>query len=303
LRTSHEKRLVWAIGVTLIVLVGEAVGGIISNSLALLSDAGHVLTDVFALGLSLIAMYIGKRPSDYRATYGYQRIGILAALINGCSLVVMSIFIFIETYRRFFSPPEINSDVMLYVAAAGLLGNIVMVQILGKGHADLNIKSAWLHVIGDLFTSAGVIVAGLMIRFAGWHLADPIASGIVGIIIIYGGGRVIKEALWIFLELSPLGFHAEDVSKMICGMENILGVHDVHLWSIGHGVPAFSAHVLILDRKVSETDIIRKEIEDKLGDIGIRHTVLQMECAECQENDLYCQIPGAADLHDHDHHH
>jgi cobalt-zinc-cadmium efflux system protein len=302
LRASHEKRLIWAIVITVIVLTGEVAGGLISNSLALLSDAGHVLTDVFALGLSLIAVFIGKRPSDYRATFGYQRIGILAALINGTSLVVISLLIFFETYRRFFSPPEINSDMMLLVAAGGLIGNIAMMKILGGGHVDLNIKSAWLHVIGDLVTSVGVIVAGLIIKFTGWHLADPIASGLVGIIIIYGGGRVIKDALWVFLELSPLGFHAEDISKMICGMENVLGVHDVHVWSIGHGVPAFSAHVLCNDRKISETDSIRREIEERLEHMGIRHTVLQMECAECQANALYCQVPGADDT-DHQHHH
>ncbi len=298
-KISNEKRLLWAIGITLIVLVGEAIGGFIANSLALLSDAGHVLTDVFALGLSLIALFIGRRPSDHRATYGYQRIGILAALINGSTLVVISIFIFVEAYRRFFSPPEINSTIMLFVAALGLAGNIVMANILGSGHTDLNIKSAWLHVWGDMLTSLGVIITGLIIRYTGWRLADPIASGLVGVIMIVGGGRVIKEALWIFLELSPMGFHAEDISKMICSMHDVLGVHDVHVWSIGHGVPAFSAHVLLSDRKVSETDIVRKAIEERLAGLGIRHTVLQMECAECATDQLYCQIPGSEEIHHH----
>jgi cobalt-zinc-cadmium efflux system protein len=298
---SNEKRLGWAIIVTLIVLVGEIAGGLISNSLALLSDAAHVLTDVFALTISLIAAHIGKRPSDHRATYGYQRIGILAAFINGCSLVVISLFIFIETYHRFFNPPQINSDIMMYVALAGLVGNIVMARILGHGHKDLNIKSAWLHVIGDMVTSVGVIIAGLVIKLSGWYLADPIASGIVGIIIIFGGARVIKESLWIFLELSPFGYHAEEVSSMICSTANVLGVHDVHIWSIGHGVPAFSAHVLCNDMLISETDSLRKEIEDKLAHLGIRHTVLQMECAQCQTNSLYCEvsIPDEEHLHHH----
>ncbi len=303
MKASREKRLTWAIAVTIIVLFGEAIGGFAANSLALLSDAGHVLTDVFALALSLVAVYIGKRPSDYRATYGYQRIGILAALINGSTLVVISVFIFAETYRRIFSPPHINSNVMLPIAAAGLLGNIVMAWLLEGGQSDLNIKSAWLHVLGDLFTSAGVIVAGIVIRFTGWTLADPIASGVVGIVIILGGGRVIKEALWIFLELSPLGFHAEDISKALCAVEHVLGVHDVHLWSIGHGIPAFSAHVLLNDRKISETDVIRREIEEKLAELGIRHTVLQMECAECQTNGFYCQIAGFDEVeHEHRQH-
>jgi cobalt-zinc-cadmium efflux system protein len=287
--------------VTLIVLFAEVVGGLVANSLALLSDAGHMFTDVFALGLSLIAVYIGKRPSDYRATYGYQRIGILAALINGSTLVVISVLIFVEAYKRIFSPPEVDSNVMLLVAVGGLVGNIVMARLLEEGHSDLNIKSAWLHVLGDLFATAGVIVAGIVIRLTGWPLADPIASGIVGIIIILGGGRVIKESLWIFLELSPVGFRAEDISKTICGMEHVLGVHDVHVWSIGHGVPAFSAHVLLNDRKISETDTIRREIEEKLSGLGIKHTVLQMECAECQANGLYCQIGTSDEAGHHQH--
>ncbi len=301
MKASREKRLIWAMVVTLIVLFAEVAGGIIANSHALLSDAGHVFTDVFALALSLIAVYIGKRPSDYRATYGYQRIGILAALINGSTLVVISVLIFVETYKRIFSQPEIDSNVMLLVAVGGLVGNNIMARLLSGDESDLNIKSAWLHVLGDLFTTAGVIIAAIVIKFTAWHLADPIVSGLVGIIIILGGGRVIKESLWIFLELSPLGFHAEDISKTICGMEHVLGVHDVHVWSIGHGVPAFSAHVLLNDRKISETDMIRREIEDKLSELGIRHTVLQMECAECQVNGLFCQI-GAPDETDHHHH-
>jgi cobalt-zinc-cadmium efflux system protein len=287
--------------VTFVVLFAELIGGLVANSLALLGDAGHVLTDVLALCMSLIAVYVGKRPSDYRATYGYQRIGILAALINGSTLVVISLFIFIETYKRFFAPPEINSGLMLLVAFAGLVGNFVMARLLGADHADLNMKSARLHVIGDILTSAGVIIAAVVIRVTGWRLADPIAGAIVGIIIIYGGGRVIREALRVFLELSPLGFNAEAISKTICGIEHVLGVHDVHVWSIGHGVPAFSAHVLMSDRKISETDHVRREIEEKLSDLGIRHTVLQMECAECQANGLFCQIAGPEEIDYHHH--
>lgn len=301
MKTTNEKKLIWSIAVTIVILIGEVIGGIVSNSLALLSDAGHVLTDVFALTISLVAQLIMQRPSNHRATYGYQRIGILAAFINGTTLVVISVFIFIESYERFMAPPEIHSGMMLVVAVAGLLGNLLMVWILGGGHTDLNVKSAWLHVLGDVLTSIGVIIAGLFIRFGGWQLADPVASAIVGIIIIVGGFRVMKEALWIFLELSPIGFHAEEISQMICGMEGVLGVHDVHVWSIGHGIPAFSAHVLIPDRMISETDTLREEIEHRLSDLGIRHTVLQMECAECQKNGLYCQLSGVEESHHHHH--
>ncbi len=296
---SPEKRLVWSLVVTLFILAGEVIGGILSNSLALLSDAGHVLTDAFALGLSLVAALIMKRPSDYRATYGYQRIGLLAALLNGSSLVVIAVFIFVETYKRLLSPPEINSSLMLIIAAAGFVGNLAMAYILGGGHKDLNIKSAWLHVMGDTVSSAGVIIAGLIIKFTGWVMADPIASGLVGVMIIIGGGRVIKEALWIFLELSPVGFHAEDISSLISELPGVVCVHDVHVWSIGHGIPAFSAHVQVSDQKISEADTVRKEIEHKLLHLGIRHSVIQMECAECETEGTYCKITHSSAVHHH----
>jgi cobalt-zinc-cadmium efflux system protein len=294
------KRLGLSLVVTIVIFIAEVFGGILSHSLSLLSDAGHVLTDAFALGLSLIAIMIMNRPSDYKATYGYQRIGLLAALINGISLVVIAIFIFVEAYKRFYTPTEINSSVMLLIAASGFVGNLIMAWILGHKHHDLNMKSAWLHVLGDTVSSAGVIIAGLIIKFTGWVLADTIASGVVGCMIIIGGTRVIKEALWILLDLSPLGFHAEDLAKMIAGVPGVRIVHDVHVWSIGHGIPAFSGHVQVHDQKISEADSIRKEIEHLLSDQGIKHAVIQMECEDCCNNELYCNINpenGHADHH------
>jgi cobalt-zinc-cadmium efflux system protein len=175
---KSQKRLLLSLLVTIGILFGEVIGGIVSHSLALLSDAGHVLTDAFALGLSLVALLIMKRPSDHRATYGYQRIGLIAALVNGISLVVIALFIFIEAYKRYYSPPEINTPVMLAIAVAGLAGNLVMAWILGHKHEDLNIKSVWLHVLGDTISSVGVIAAGLVIQYTGWVLADTIASAL-----------------------------------------------------------------------------------------------------------------------------
>lgn len=296
---KSQKRLFWSLVVTLGIFIGEAIGGIVSNSLALLSDAGHVLTDAFALGLSLIAILIMRKPSDYRATYGYQRIGILAALINGVSLVIIALFIFAEAYKRLKFPSDINTSLMLTVAFAGLLGNLVIAWILGHKHHDLNMKSAWLHVLGDTISSAGVIIAGLIIRFTGWLIVDPIISGFVGIIIIIGGARVIKETLTIFLELSPIGFHAEELSAEIAVILGIINVHDVHVWSIGHGIPAFSAHVQIHDQKISEADAVRQKIEHYLEHIGIRHSVIQMECAECESNGLYCGVKTSTESAHH----
>jgi cobalt-zinc-cadmium efflux system protein len=300
MKHTDENRLIWAIVVTLIIFAGEVAGGIVSNSLALLSDAGHVLTDTFALALSFIAAYIARRPPDYRATYGYQRIGLLAALANGCSLVLIAIFIFIEAYQRVSTPPAIDTGMMLFVAIAGFIGNLAMVWILGKSHTNINIRSAWLHVIGDTLSSGGVIIAAIVIRYTGWYLVDPLISAAVGAVIVISGWRVIKQALWVFLELSPLDLHAGEISKILCSMNGVLGIHDVHIWSIGHGIPAFSAHILVHDLKISETDNIRKEVEDKLAELGIKHTVLQMECAECQtSNGLFCQISPSEEHHHH----
>jgi cobalt-zinc-cadmium efflux system protein len=296
---DHETRLIKALIVTVLVLAVEVVGGIMSNSLALLSDAGHMLTDAFALGLSLIASFIMRRPSDYRATYGYQRVGLLAALVNGVSLVMIAIFIFGEVYRRIKAPPDVDTPVMIGVASLGLVGNLLMAWLLGGGHRDPNIRSAWLHVLGDAASSVGVIVAGLTITLTGWRIVDPLASVIVGALIIAGGGRVIKDALWVFLELSPAGFHIEEVSDRLRRIPGVLGIHDIHIWSIGHGTPAFSAHVLVQDQKISEVDAIRTRIECLLSELGIRHSVIQMECTECASAELLCEVRHPEETHRH----
>ena len=163
MKLTLEKRLLLCFTLTLLILIAEVIGGIISKSLALLSDAGHMLTDVFALGLSMIAMRIGRKPSDRRATFGYQRIGLLAAVFNAVSLVVIALFIFYESYHRFLSPPQIHTSTMLIIAGIGLIGNILIALIIGHGHKDLNIKSAWLHVLGDTLSSVGVIISGIII--------------------------------------------------------------------------------------------------------------------------------------------
>lgn len=298
---TMTKKLVISLIVTFVVLIGEIVGGIVSNSLALLSDAGHVFTDVFSLGMSLLAILIMKKPSDRRATYGYHRIGILAALINGVSLIFVALIIFWEAYKRIQSPPVIDTSVMLVIALAGLVGNIAIAFILGHKHDDLNIKSAWLHVLGDTIASVGVIAAGFIIKFTGWQVADPLVSSLVGLIIIVGGVGVTKEALRIFLELSPARLDMEEVSQKISLVPGVFDVHDVHLWSIGHNDPAFSAHVRLKEQSMAEVDAIRGKIEHELAHMGIRHSVLQMESVDCGANGLYCQPRTliAGEVHDH----
>jgi cobalt-zinc-cadmium efflux system protein len=296
-----QKRLIWSLAVTVLLFAAEAIGGILSKSLALLSDAAHVLTDGFALVLSLIAIVIAKRPTDWRATFGYQRIGILAALINGASLIIIAFFIAYEAYQRFKEPPAIDAQLMLVIAVAGLIGNLVMAWLLHGEHHDLNVRSAWLHVIGDALSSVGVIIAGLVIYFTGWRAIDPIISLVVCVMILISGVRVVREALWIFLELTPAGFHPEDVAQQLSDIPGIIDIHDLHLWSISHRIPAFSAHIRVCDQKLSEADTIRHEIEHRLEHMGIGHTVIQIECADCGSNGLYCERKKGTDSRPHNH--
>jgi cobalt-zinc-cadmium efflux system protein len=299
MRLDTEKRLMLSLSLTLFILLAEVIGGFISNSLALLSDAGHVLTDAFALGLSMIAVHISRKPSDARATYGYQRVGILAAVINGISLLGIAVFIFVESYRRFVSPPEINTSVMLMIATGGLIGNLLMALILGHKHEDLNIKSAWLHVLGDTLSSAGVIISGIIIYLTGWRYADPVASIMIGIIIVAGSIRVLKESLSIFLELTPAGFCVEEIAKRIAVIPEVMGIHAIHLRSLAHKRIAFSAHILVHDQKLSDVEGIKKRIEALLREMKISHILLQFECAECENSALYCQIHSQEeDTHD-----
>lgn len=300
-RLTPEKRLFLTFSITLLIFSAEVIGGLLSNSLALLSDAGHVLTDAFALGLSLIAAQISKRPSDYRATYGYQRVGLLAAVINGLSLFGISVFIFMESYQRFISPPPINISVMLPIAIGGLIGNIVMVFILGHGHHDLNIKSAWLHVLGDTLSSIGVIISGVILYLTGWTYADPVAGFLIGIIILSGGIRVVKEATGIFLELVPKGFDVEDIAKRIAELPEVMGIHDIHIWSLTHKRVSFSAHIWVHDQRLSELQPLRNKIEVLLRELKISHILLQFECAECESNGLYCQLHTEEEQNTHHH--
>jgi len=169
--------------------------------------------------------------------------------------------------------------------------------VIGRGHVDLNIRSAWLHLLGDTVSSAGVIVSGIIIHFTGWLYADPIAGVMIGIGIVAGGAGVVKEALMIFLEMAPKGFHSEEIAKRICDMPEVMGIHDIHLWSVVHQRIAFSAHVWVHDQKLSELESIRKNIEHMLTELGIGHIILQFECAECQNGGLYCQLPDQLGYH------
>lgn len=274
---SIEKKLAVTLSITVLILAAEAAGGLISNSLALLSDAGHVLTDAFALGLSLAAVVISRRPRDGRATYGYHRATLIAASINGASLLIIAGFIFHESFQRFVEPPVVNLALMMPVAVAGLIANLIMAGILGHSHGDLNLRSAWLHVLGDTLSSVGVIVSGGIIHYTGWALADPLAGLLIGVIIVLGGSRVLWSSLQILLDLVPEKFELDAVTAEVQGVSGVQGVHHVHLRSLSHGKYSFSAHLCVEDMMLSKAGEVRNEVERRLADMGIGHVLLQLE--------------------------
>jgi len=272
-------------------MVAEVIGGILSGSLALLSDAGHMLVDALALGLSLFAMTIARRPATPTKTYGYHRAEIMAALANGTILVLLSIYIFYEAYQRFLEPPLVQAPLMLLVASIGLTANLAGILLLRKGsQRSLNIKAAFWHIAGDTISSVGVIIGGVIIAVAGWYIVDPIIAVLIGGIILWGAVRIVRESADILLEAVPR--HIE-VDKVIATIKNVSGVedvHDIHIWTITSGIYALSTHLLIEDQTVSRSaEIVETVNQDLARHFNITHTTLQLECESCPTG-LICDI-------------
>jgi len=277
------RPLVLAFTITTCFAVFELVGGWLSGSLALLSDSGHMFTDSLALALSLGASIIAVRVSTDRHSFGFYRVEILVALLNGFVLVVVSGFILYEAVQRYENPEDIDAPLMLGVAIVGLMANIIGVSVLkGHDHHNLNVKSAMLHIMGDLLSSVGVIVAGLLIFFYNIKIADPAISVVIGLIIMWGAFRVIRESLNILLEAAPEHVNADDVRSGLGKLGGVIDVHDVHMWTISSGVHAISAHVVVDDRLVSACSGIVQECEELLRhDFGFSHVTIQLEATTC----------------------
>ncbi|MHA7136302.1 cation diffusion facilitator family transporter [Rossellomorea arthrocnemi] len=258
-------------------MIVEVIGGIVTNSLALLSDAGHMLSDAAALGLSLAAFYIGEKASDKGKTYGYKRFEILAAFINGITLILVSLYIFWEAYHRFIDTPMVSPGMMV-IAIIGLVVNIIVAWILMRGDTEhnLNVRSAFLHVLGDMLGSVGAIAAGLLIYFFNWNLADPIASVMVAILIVISGWRVTKDSIHILMEGSPKGIDTEEVKNSLAAIPGVIEVHDLHVWCITSGFTALSCHVVVGKEVNRDTILLRLSafIEEEFG---IHHSTIQVE--------------------------
>lgn len=295
----HQRNLLIALFVTGTIMVAEVIGGLLSNSLALLSDAGHMLMDILALLLSFFALRFATRPATERQTFGFYRLEILAALINGTVLLGLSLFIFYEAYQRFIEPREIKGFLMLGVAAIGLGANMVSALVLRAGsHKSLNVKGAFLHVIGDLLSSVGVIIGGAIILLTGWERVDAIISFVIGGIILVGAYNLVMESVHILLESTPKDVGLHEVIREVKAIEGVRDLHHVHLWTITSGIYALSAHVLIEDQMTSRSSQILEDINTFLRDsFNIDHTTIQFECETCQ-TDFVCRLDTSGSLPD-----
>jgi cobalt-zinc-cadmium efflux system protein len=296
-RTAATRALRITLALTATFTVVEVVGGIVSGSLALLADAGHMLSDNASLGIALFAAWLAGRPAGPSRTFGYRRAEILAALFNGVTLVAISIWIFIAAADRFSDPPEVEAGLMLGIAAAGLVVNLVAARILhGHSAENLNVSAALRHVFADLLGSVGVIIAALVILITGWEYADPAVSVLIGLLILASSWGILRDSTQILLEGSPPGTDVEEVGGAMAAMAGVIQVHDLHVWTITSGFPALAAHVVV-DR---DTDChgTRRELERMLGErFNLDHTTLQVdhEGGELLQIETGDDAPGSGD--------
>jgi cobalt-zinc-cadmium efflux system protein len=299
-RTSKVLRI--SLVVTLAYIVLLVIAGIRAHSLALLSEAGHNLSDLVALLLSLVAVYLQARPPSATKTYGWHRAGVLAALVNAASLVVIAFFIFYEAVKRLRNPEPVHAGLMMGVAAIGVVMNGVIALMLYKSHRDVNIRSTLLHEIGDTVSTAAVILGGWAIMATGQYWIDPALSFGIGALILWSGFGIVRETLNILLEGTPQGIKLERVTAAICAVDGVNDVHDLHVWSIGSETAALSCHISIADIPPSVSERILREVKERLHEeFHIDHTTIQFENVVC-EVAHGCVIPvGETEHHGHSH--
>ncbi|RXZ80319.1 cation transporter [Paenibacillaceae bacterium] len=285
----------------------EAVGGYVTNSLALLSDAGHMLSDALALGIALLAFKFGEKAANLSKTFGYKRFEILAAVLNGVTLILIALVIFYEAIQRFSNPPEVATTGMLIISSIGLAVNILVAWIMMRGgdtENNLNMRGAFLHVISDMLGSVGAIIAALLIMFFGWGWADPLASVIVAALVLRSGYYVMKSGLHVLMEGTPTNVEMNDVIQTITNTTGIQGVHDLHVWSITSGLNALSCHVVVDDTmSIAESEKMLRKIEHDLEHKGIQHVTIQFETsAHKHDHSILCKVKAESSGHGHHHH-
>lgn len=304
---STGGKLRTAFFLSFVILGVEIAGGIFSHSLALLSDAGHVLTDLVALGLAWSATVQSQRPADARKTYGYHRTGILAALLNALTLILIVGFIAFEALHRFHEPPTVAPTLMFVSAAVGIIVNLYIgLGLRESGKGNVNVRAAMLHVFGDVAASVGVVIAALAIALTKWYPADAVISLAIATLIAKGAWDLMRETIDILMESTPKDVNIAQLVRDIVRVPGVRDVHDLHVWSIAGGVKSLSAHLQVEgDRVLSQCDALLLTINEILNArYGIGHTTIQFECANCSPNhrDLYCSISSDAPNTDHEHH-
>jgi cobalt-zinc-cadmium efflux system protein len=292
--SDSRRRLSFVLVMTACYMIAELIGGWWTGSLALLADAGHMLTDVAALTLALIAAWFGARPATSSKTFGYYRLEILAAFINGVALVLIAVLIMYEAWQRSFAPPVIRGGPVMLVATGGLIVNLFCARVLhGRHEVDLNIRGAWMHVLSDALGSIAAIGAGVAIWFFGWYFADPLFSIVIGLLIVWSSWKLIQESTNVLLEGTPAHINLAAVERVILETDGVDAVHDLHVWTITSGRDALSAHV-IHGARISQPDLLR-ELRSKLhGHFGLDHLTIQMETIEFEDEAFHFCHSGTA---------
>jgi len=286
---STSRRLVLSLVITLVFVIVEILAGVFAHSLALLTDAAHNITDVLALAFTWWALWVANKPGGPGKTYGYHRAGILVALVNSTSLAVIVVGIFYEAIKRFITPPVVQADVLIGVGAAAVVVNLVTALLVRRGaESDLNLKSAFLHLVGDVLSTLGAVIAGIIIRFTGWNWLDPLVSLFIGLLILWNTWGILHESLEILMEATPADVDMDALKYDVLGIAGVRGVHDLHVWSINSQMRYLSAHILTDDITVSQGAKIQEALCRMLENHHqVCHVTLQLECTECANNGLY----------------
>ena len=293
------KRIKLSLGLTAVFVVFEIIAGIFGNSLALITDSAHNFTDVIALGLSWYALKIAAQPAHAGKTFGYHRTGILVALINSTTLILIALGIFYEAYHRFLSPPEVNSAILIGVGAVAFLINAGTAWLVKSGSEhDLNLRSTFLHLMGDVMSTIGAVIAGIIIAFTNWNWLDPLVSVLIGLFILRNAWGILLQSIHILLESTPKNVDVKNMLNDLLKVDGVRGIHDLHVWSISENLRMLSAHVVTEDMSTSSSMAIQQNINEILADRhNIQHATLQMECEGCNGNFLFCNISE----HQHEH--
>lgn len=281
----------------------EVIGGFLTNSLALISDAGHMLSDSISLAIALLAFMFGEKAASQSKTFGYKRFEVLAAVLNGVTLILIALFIFYEAIKRFTNPPEVATTGMLIISLIGLFVNILVAWIMMRGgdtKDNLNMRGAFLHVISDMLGSVGAIIAALLIMFFGWGWADPLASVIIAILVLRSGYYVTKDAVHVLMEGTPQNVDMNDIIQTIEKTNGIQSIHDLHIWSITSGLNALSCHAVVDDQlTIAESESMLRKLEHELEHKGVMHVTIQLETvAHKHDNSILCKINEPSHHHD-----